>query len=163
MQGERTRWVGLRICELLLAVGELLERREPPLDASLSDRRARGRGLPAATAPGARGRALDARPLAAECGLKRTRFTHYCERITNMTPAEYLSAVRVERAAHLLAHGDASITEIAHATGFTSSQYFATVFRRARGCSPREYRRSGTPIGQPSALPAGLLLGHPDP
>jgi AraC family L-rhamnose operon regulatory protein RhaS len=78
--------------------------------------------------------------LAAECGLKRTRFTYYCERITNMTPAEYLSWVRVERAAVLLVQSDLSVTDIAHVCGFGSSQYFATVFRRAHGCSPREHR-----------------------
>ena len=163
VQGERTRWVGLRICELLLAVGELLERSEPPLDASLSSAERAVAVFLRQQLPERAGEPWTLDTLATECGLKRTRFTHYCERITNMSPAEYLSAVRVERAAHLLAHSDASITAIAHATGFASSQYFATVFRRARGCSPREYRRSRTPTGQPSALPAGLLLGHPDP
>ena len=36
VEASSTRWVGLRVCELVLAVAELLERREPPLDASLS-------------------------------------------------------------------------------------------------------------------------------
>jgi AraC family L-rhamnose operon regulatory protein RhaS len=139
VETQRTRWVGLRICELLLAVGELLERREPPLDASLSTaERAVALFLDQLEERVGEQWTLDR--LAAECGLKRTRFTHYCERITNLTPSEYLTAVRVDRAAHLLAHTDASITAIAHATGFSSSQYFATVFRRARGCSPREHR-----------------------
>jgi AraC-like DNA-binding protein len=139
VKAERTRWVGLRVCELLLAVGELLERREPPLDATLSSAE-RAVAVFLAQLPERADEPWTLDTLAAECGLKRTRFTHYCERITNMTPAEYLSAVRIERAAHLLTHTDASITAIAHASGFSSSQYFATVFRRARGHSPREYR-----------------------
>jgi AraC-like DNA-binding protein len=142
VERERTRWVGLRVCELLLAVGELLERSEPPLDASLSTAERAVAVFLQQQLPERAGEPWTLDDLAAECGLKRTRFTHYCERITNMTPAEYLSAVRIERAAHLLTDGDASITEIAHATGFASSQYFATVFRRAHGCSPRDYRRA---------------------
>jgi AraC-like DNA-binding protein len=139
VRAERTRWVGLCVCELLLAVGELLERREPPLDASLSSAE-RAVALFLAQLPERADEPWTLDTLAAECGLKRTRFTHYCERITNLTPAEYLSAVRIERAAHLLTDTDASITAIAHASGFSSSQYFATVFRRARGHSPREHR-----------------------
>ncbi|WP_037496271.1 AraC family transcriptional regulator [Solirubrobacter soli] len=136
---ERTRWVADPQAELLLAVAELLERRVPPLDASLSSaERTVALFLEELGHRVGEPWTLDA--LAAECGLKRTRFTHYCERITNMTPSEYLTAARVDRAAHLLTHTDASITAIAHATGFSSSQYFATVFRRVRGCSPSEYR-----------------------
>ena len=134
-----TRWVGLRVCELVLAVAELLERREPPLDASLSSTE-RAVAIFLGALPERVGEPWTLDALAAECGLKRTRFTHYCERITNMTPAEYLSWLRVERAAALLAGSDQPVTEIAHVCGFASSQYFATVFRRARGCSPREHR-----------------------
>jgi AraC family L-rhamnose operon regulatory protein RhaS len=139
VQAERTRWIGVRVCELLLAVGELLERSEPPLDASLSSaEHAVALFLEQLTERAGEPWTLDS--LAAECGLGRTRFTHYCERITNMTPSQYLTAVRVARAADLLAETDLSITAIAHATGFASSQYFATVFRRAHGHSPRRHR-----------------------
>jgi len=33
------------------------------------------------------------------------------------------------------------ITEVALASGFHSSQYFATVFHEKLGCSPRDYRQ----------------------
>ena len=137
----RERWVGPRVCELLLAVGELLEAREPALDASLSStERAVALFLAGLGERAGEPWTLDA--MAAACGLKRTRFTHYCARLTNMTPAEYLSWLRVERAAELLATTDAPVTQIAHVTGFGSSQYFATAFRRARGCTPSEARGS---------------------
>ena len=56
---------------------------------------------------------LDA--MAAECGLGRTRFAHYCERLTNLSPREYLSRLRVQRARALLETGELNVTEIAYA------------------------------------------------
>ncbi|MBM3890692.1 MAG: helix-turn-helix domain-containing protein [Verrucomicrobia bacterium] len=36
-----------------------------------------------------------------------------------------------------------SVTDTAYACGFSSSQYFATVFRRQFGCRPGDYRARG--------------------
>ncbi|WP_052882334.1 AraC family transcriptional regulator [Kiritimatiella glycovorans] len=82
--------------------------------------------------------------MAAHCGLGVTRFTHYCREITNQTPMQYLNHLRIERARNLLrAAPDRSITEIAMACGFSTSQYFATVFRRCVGVSPKSFRARG--------------------
>ncbi len=79
--------------------------------------------------------------MATAAGLKRSRFAHYVRRLRNMTPARYLAARRVERARRLLGERpDLSITEVALECGFSSSQYFATVFRRRTGHSPRQER-----------------------
>ena len=40
----------------------------------------------------------------------------------------------------LQGHTAASISDVAYACGFESSQYFATVFRRHTGRSPSAYR-----------------------
>ena len=81
--------------------------------------------------------------MAAECGLGRTRFAHYCQGLTNLTPREYLSRLRVLRARLLLEAGEHSVTQVAYACGFGSSQYFATVFRRSLGYTPQEHRSPG--------------------
>ncbi len=60
---------------------------------------------------------------------------------TGLPPHRYLVTLRVERAKEMLAGTDKSITEIAHACGFASSQHMATLFRRAVGTTPTEYRR----------------------
>lgn len=78
--------------------------------------------------------------MAEKSGLARTRFAHYCRKLTNLSPMEYLQRQRVERAKLLLAGSGQSITEIALNCGFASSAYFASVFRRHAHCSPREYR-----------------------
>jgi AraC-like DNA-binding protein len=79
--------------------------------------------------------------MAQSCGLGVTRFIHYCRQITNMTPAHYLTQSRLEGAIRLLeTKPEMSVTQVALACGFSSSQYFSTVFKRHKQCSPREFR-----------------------
>jgi AraC family L-rhamnose operon regulatory protein RhaS len=81
--------------------------------------------------------------MAERCGLGVTRFVHHCRQLTNMTPCQYLNHCRLEAAARYLRdNASASVTQVAGRFGFSSSQYFATLFRRHFGCSPREYRQS---------------------
>ena len=61
---------------------------------------------------------------------------------TGYTLHEYLIHRRVEEAHRRLSSTDEDITNIAHNLGFSSSQYFATVFRRETGMTPGEYRDS---------------------
>jgi AraC-like DNA-binding protein/mannose-6-phosphate isomerase-like protein (cupin superfamily) len=59
---------------------------------------------------------------------------------TGYTWHEYLMHRRIEEARRRLANTQAFIIEIAHDLCFSSSQYFATVFRRETGMTPGEYR-----------------------
>lgn len=84
--------------------------------------------------------------MAAECGLKPTQFVHYVKELTNKPPLHYLTDCRLEQATRLLQAGQAgTITEVALACGFTSSQYFATLFRRRFGVAPCSLLRQGAP------------------
>ena len=83
--------------------------------------------------------------MARACGLGRSQFSGYVRDITNMSPIEFLTHRRLQRAMNALEYdGDRSITDIAVACGFQSSQYFATTFRRHFGVSPREYRNASS-------------------
>lgn len=53
---------------------------------------------------------------------------------------EYLNGFRIDCAAALLATSDESVNEIAYACGFVDPCYFAKLFKRYRGISPRSYR-----------------------
>jgi AraC-like DNA-binding protein len=80
--------------------------------------------------------------MAHSCGLKATQFIHHVKLLVNMTPARYLIECRIEFAKALLrSQPKPGITETAMQCGFASSQYFATVFSRQLGLSPREYVR----------------------
>ena len=131
----------LYISGLLLAVTDLLRRHEPTLDASLTSTQ-RAVELFLSTLVERLDQPWDVASMADSCGLGRSRFAHYCKRITNMSPVEYLTACRLEAATHLLGRQpELSITDVALQCGFGSSQYFATVFGMHHGCSPREFRR----------------------
>ena len=79
--------------------------------------------------------------LAKSCGLGVTQFTSHCKRLTNLSPNEYLNMKRLEKAKQLLLETDMNVLQIALKCGFGSSQYFATVFRRQEGITPREFRK----------------------
>ncbi|MFZ5558484.1 MAG: helix-turn-helix domain-containing protein [Pseudomonadota bacterium] len=79
--------------------------------------------------------------LAAEVRLSPYHFARAFKVSTGLPPHRYQMTLRVERAKELLTGTRQSVTEIAHACGFASSQHMATVFRRAVGATPTEYRR----------------------
>jgi AraC family L-rhamnose operon regulatory protein RhaS len=58
-----------------------------------------------------------------------------------MTPVRYLQMVRLEAARKWLSErAAATVTEIALECGFSSSQYFATCYKRRFGYSPQQTR-----------------------
>lgn len=131
--------LALAVNGLLVAVHELLREHNPPRRPELT------LGERSVAMFLARLREEPAEPwtleiMAERTGLGRTRFAHHCRKITNLAPMAYLQHLRVERAKHLLSATAMPITEIALDCGFGSSAYFASVFRQAVQCSPREFR-----------------------
>lgn len=60
---------------------------------------------------------------------------------TGVPPAEYILRYRLAHAQRMLVKDPGkSVTEIAHATGFSSGQNFATAFKRFTGITPRQMR-----------------------
>lgn len=55
---------------------------------------------------------------------------------------EYVFRRKISRAAEALLHTDCSIIEIAVQFGFSSHEAFTRAFKKAYGCSPRQYRKS---------------------
>ncbi len=78
--------------------------------------------------------------LAKVAGLKRTQFNDRFLAETGFTPSDYARRRRIEKAGLWLKKRDWSITRIAVELGFSSSQHFATVFKKIEGVSPGEFR-----------------------
>lgn len=73
-----------------------------------------------------------------------SRFKIRFKKEMGVPPAEYIQRRRIEEAQRRLQHTKIPITQIAFALGFSSSQYFATVFKRYTGSAPRELRGDAT-------------------
>ena len=79
--------------------------------------------------------------MAKYCQIGVTSFIHYCKHLKNMTPLQYVTQKRLEKAVTLLLkEPEKKVIDIAFECGFNSSQYFATVFRSKYNCTPREYQ-----------------------
>lgn len=70
---------------------------------------------------------------------KRTLFRAF-RKATGQTPIEYLTHLRVSKAALLLRETDLTVTDIAYSTGFSDGNYFAKQFRKVMGQTPSGYR-----------------------
>ena len=57
-----------------------------------------------------------------------------------ISPINYLINKRIQEAEHLLTTTDFSLSLISSTTGFSSSSYFAQIFKKQKGCTPREFR-----------------------
>ncbi len=54
----------------------------------------------------------------------------------------YLTDVRMANAARLLAESDLSVAEVGNRVGYREPSQFTKAFKRARGTTPSEFRRS---------------------
>jgi transcriptional regulator GlxA family with amidase domain len=69
------------------------------------------------------------------------------------TPSQYWLRERIRLARERLLNLDLSVTEIASEFGFSSSQHFATAFRRIIGLTPTEYRGRASRPADPEQKP----------
>lgn len=79
--------------------------------------------------------------LAQSVGLSLSRFKTWFKEETGTTPLDYVLRYKILKAQHLLAENKMPITSIAFETGFHSSQYFASVFKKFTGLSPSDYKK----------------------
>lgn len=79
--------------------------------------------------------------LAREVGLSTSQYLRVFRASMGCTPYAWVTRRKVERAAALLAASTKGITEIAADLNFSSSQQFATVFKRVMGLPPTVYRQ----------------------
>lgn len=67
---------------------------------------------------------------------------HAFKEYKGVSPINYLIERRIQEAQYLLETSNYSIARIAHAVGFSSQSYFAQVFRKEKGVSPKQYRKN---------------------
>jgi len=77
--------------------------------------------------------------LASQANLSRSRFQVKFRQQIGMSPAEYVLHRKIKQAEKLLATGRHTVTDVAMRLGFSSSQYFSTVFKKYTNKHPRDY------------------------
>lgn len=72
-------------------------------------------------------------------GISRSHLYRVFMKNTGMSPNEYLSAYRINKACGLLRNSGLKINEIASSVGFQDQLYFSRVFKKMKGVSPSGY------------------------
>lgn len=80
--------------------------------------------------------------LAQVAGMSSSRFKTLFRREHGIPPAEYVLRARIAEARRLLSRRGASVTDVAFELGFSSSQYFASSFKRLTNITPRDFQRT---------------------
>ena len=137
--------IKILINELLIELLEILTREKPELNNSLIMSK-RSVDIFLKNLDGMLSEPWSLQGMADYCSLGTTQFSKYCAELTNTTPLNYLTQLRIRHAHHLIITEPCkTITEIAYECGFSSNQYFTQVFKKYYKSSPQEYRYSNLP------------------
>lgn len=73
--------------------------------------------------------------------MSRPTFARRFKELAGRTASEFVNQLRIQAACRELAETEKSVLEIALGCGFGQISFFNRLFRREKGCSPREYRK----------------------
>jgi AraC-like DNA-binding protein len=95
-----------------------------------------------------------------------TRYLHRVFETSGLSVCDFIRSARLNRCRRDLvdpAFADQPISAIASRWGLPSAPHFSRLFRKAYGCSPREFRRDGLVggAGDSSGEPAGVAASWP--
>ena len=74
-------------------------------------------------------------------GMSCSHFSRSFKVVTGKTYKEYLNMTRINRAEHMLATTDKTVTQICADCGFNSTAYFVKIFKRYKLMPPMAYKR----------------------
>lgn len=81
--------------------------------------------------------------IASSFGMSEANFCHYFKKITGISPKEYLTNIKMEKARELIAH--TSVTEAALDLGYENISHFISQFKNKFGQTPKQYQKLITP------------------
>ncbi|HBM74603.1 MAG TPA: hypothetical protein DD429_03510 [Clostridiaceae bacterium] len=79
--------------------------------------------------------------IANEVHISSDYLEHIFKSNTGYPLMEYVTKIRIDKSMELLKNTHKKITDIANQIGIPNSQYFSTLFKKATGMTPSEYRR----------------------
>ncbi len=78
--------------------------------------------------------------LSSQIQMSEGHFSRFFKSLVRMTPMEYINSIRVGKACILLKKTNRTMLDIAMDVGFTNQSYFIRLFKKQKGCTPKEYR-----------------------
>ncbi len=85
--------------------------------------------------------AITVTAMAQTLGMGPQKLTRLLRSTTGLSPHQFVTRYRVQRAKELLKHRRIALAEIAFQLGFASQSHFTLAFRKAFGVTPRRYPR----------------------
>lgn len=82
--------------------------------------------------------------LAEAAGMVPVAYSRMFRKVTGLSPVEFLSNMRMDKAKQLLDQENSRVKEVAASVGFRSEFYFSRMFQRMVGVSPTIYMKRGT-------------------
>jgi transcriptional regulator GlxA family with amidase domain len=82
-------------------------------------------------------------------GLAERTFKRRFRRATGYAPVEYVQALRIEEAKHLLERTALAADEVAAEVGYEDPAFFRRLFKRRTGVTPARYRQRFAGLGRP--------------
>lgn len=78
--------------------------------------------------------------IAQEIHISRSTLFRLVEKELGMTPFQYIKKVKLEQAKLLFEQGDyQSVRAVAHAVGYTRTDYFIIIYEATFGVNPKDY------------------------
>ena len=84
---------------------------------------------------------LSVEEIAKECHISIGYFAHLFKESVGMSPYEYLTLLRLEKAKELLIYTNLPVGEVGEAIGYNDQNYFSRFFKKQVGIPPSEYRK----------------------
>ena len=81
--------------------------------------------------------------VAISVGMSPSYFSSIFSKEAGKTFVEYLTEVRIEKAKEFLMCSSMKTSEIGYEVGYKDPHYFSYIFKKVKGCSPKEYRARG--------------------
>lgn len=78
--------------------------------------------------------------IAEQCNVSTRYLSKVFKQHVNITVNDYINITKIDRAMNFVCNTEMTITEISTKLGFSSAQYFSTVFKKYTGVTPREFK-----------------------
>lgn len=79
--------------------------------------------------------------IAKMCFVTPAYFRRLFREFSGMSPSDYRTERRVERAKELMEHSELSVEAVSELLGYSDPSYFCRVFKKVMGMSPSEYKK----------------------